>query len=74
MPDRPVARRAASPGYRPGEQEQIAAWIAEHGEPRRYGYAEQGETRPKRNRMSKERQVLAAMKSRLARAERRAAE
>lgn len=65
-------RISPSPGYRPGEQEQIAAWIAEHGEPRRYGYAEQGEQKPRRNRMSKERQVLAAMKSHAVRAAGRA--
>lgn len=65
-------RLSESPGYRPGEQEQIAAWIAEHGEPRRYGYAEQGEQKPRRNRMSKERQVLAAMKSHAVRAAGRA--
>ena len=61
-------RESESPGYRPGEQEQIAEWIKIHGEPRRYGYGEQAERKPLRNRMSKERQVLAAMKSRLARA------
>lgn len=26
-----TARASESPGYRPGEQEQIAAWIAQHG-------------------------------------------
>lgn len=61
-------RLSDSPGYRPGEQEQIAEWIAEHGQPRRYGYAEQAETKPRRNRMSRERQVLAALKSHAARA------
>lgn len=64
-------RISPSPGYRPGEQEQIAAWIAEHGQPRKIEFAQQTETKPRRNRMSKERQVLAAMKSRMARAERR---
>ena len=61
-------RISPSPGYRPGEQEQIAEWIAEHGQPRRYGYAEQAERKPLRNRMGKKRQVLAALKAHAARA------
>lgn len=69
-----TVRISPSPGYRPGEQEQIAAWIAEHGQPRRYGYAEQAETKPRRNRMSKKRQVLAALKSHAVRAAGRAVE
>lgn len=65
-------RISPSPGYRPGEQEQIAAWIAEHGQPRKVEFAQQTETKPRRNRMSKERQVLAAMKSHAVRAAGRA--
>lgn len=69
-----TVRLSSSPGYRPGEQEQIAEWIRIHGEPRRYGYGEQAEAKPRRNRMSKKRQVLAALKSHAVRAAGRAAE
>ena len=41
-------RLSESPGYRPGEQEQIAAWIAEHGQPRKVEFAQQAETKPRR--------------------------
>lgn len=69
-----TVRLSSSPGYRPGEQEQIAEWIRIHGKPRRYECGEQPEKQKRRHRMSKKRQVLAALKSHAVRAAGRAAE